>query len=224
MFCTPLSMTALWILSFCLSHGAAFATDEKSDILPLPLMVRAPLRESDQLRPPSMLPLPKASDSAASQTVQVSPSPVCSPSFCVFPQEHDCQCLCSSYSQPLKLQMCSRKSILSRAMPQPSPPIAFHFSGVPSKLALSIAVPPNAASPMLSRVLGSAKLSILPQFSNAAAPIRCMPDGSVSRLNALHLKNAFAPISVTLPGMSTLPSCAQSVNIPSGIMVSVGGK
>ena len=39
-------------------------------------MVRAPLRESDQLRPPSMLPLPKASDSAASQTVQVSPSPV----------------------------------------------------------------------------------------------------------------------------------------------------
>lgn len=42
-------------------------------------MVRAPLRESDQLRPPSMLPLPKASDSAAPQTVQVSPSPVCSP-------------------------------------------------------------------------------------------------------------------------------------------------
>jgi len=170
-----------------------------------------------------MLPLPKASDSAAPQTVQVSPSPVCSPSFCVFPQEHDCQCFCVSYSQPLKSQMCSRKSILSRAMPQPSPPIAAHFSRVPSKLALSIIVPPNAASPMLSRVLGSSKFSILPQFSNAAAPMLFMPPGSVSRLNTLHLKNAFAPISVTVSGIVILSSSAQSVNIPSGIMVSVVG-
>ena len=51
-----------------------------------------------------------------------------------------------------------------------------------------------------------------------------MPDGSVSRLNALHLKNAFAPISVTVSGIVILSSSAQSVNIPSGIMVSVGGK
>ena len=224
MFCTPLSMTALWILSFCLSHGAAFATDEKSGILPLPLMVRAPLRESDQLRPPSMLPLPKASDSAASQTVQVSPSPVCSPSFCVFPQEHDCQCLCSSYSQPpLKSQTCLRKSILSRAMPQPSPPIAAHSSSVPSKLALSIAVPLNAALPMLSRVSGSVKLSILPQFAKAAAPMLFMPSGNSVRLNAVHLKKAFAPISVTLPGMSMFLRLAHSAKRSSEISVSDAG-
>lgn len=109
-------------------------------------------------------------------------------------------------------------------MPQPSPPIVVHLSGVPSKLALSITVPVNAASPMCSKVSGRTNSSILPQFSNAAAPMLFMPSGNPVRLNAVHFENAFAPISVTLPGIVILSSSAQSVNIPSGIMVSVGGK
>lgn len=152
--------------------------DEKSDILPLPLMVRAPLRESDQLRPPSMLPLPKASDSAApGDGCGCRPSPGVSAFVLRFSAGAlTASGLCSSIPAA-ELQMCSRKSILSRAMPQPSPPIVVHLSGVPSKLALSITVPVNAASPMCSKVSGRTNSSILPQFSNAAAPMLFMPSG-----------------------------------------------
>ena len=223
---TPLSITTSRILSLYAFQSAAEPSFAVSGTSPLPLIVRTPLRVSDQLRPDSV-PSASTSESFAPQTLQLPfPSSSCAALSSILPQPlHSCQWLSLSllHSVP-KSQLCLRKVIRSLSMPESSPPISVQRNGVPSNTALSsMLILKNAFLPILSTLAGILSSLTEAQELNASSPMVFTPLGMLVTVSALHPLNAPAPMLTTLSGMFTPVSPEQLSNSLSGSSVSPCG-
>ena len=208
---TPLFITTSIIMSLCFFQGTDVPSFASSGSSPLPLIVKTPLRASDQERPASV-PSASTSESFAPQTLQV-PSPLspCAALSLTLPHQlHSCQCSLPllSHAEPLS-QLCR---IFSMSMPEVSPPIAVQRSFVPSNITLSIFVPLKALSPMRSTPVGILSSSTAAQDAKASLPMVLTPSGMLVTAREEHPLNAFSPMAVTLCGIFTSVRPAQSSN------------